>query len=57
MICIFFNLLNIFYFTNVIVQLNGTYYWELVSDDYALVVLHTTLMIPFYLWCVLGGTG
>ena len=47
---------HFFILTNVIGQLNGTFCWELVSDDYPLVVLHTTLIFPFHLWCVLGGS-
>ena len=37
-------------------QLNGTFRWELLPNDFLLVVLQTISIISFHLWCILGGS-
>ena len=39
----------------VILSLNETFYLDLVSYDFPLIVLHTITIDSFHLWCMLGG--
>ena len=46
---------NLSSLTRVIIQFSRTFCWELVSLDISVVDLHAKSIVPFYLWCMLGG--